>query len=200
MTDYFELLAEGRRFWIEPGALKAKFYEKSFAVHPDRVHHLGAAERAAAQERYIALNAAYQCLRDPKSRLRHLIDLEGGGRARETQTIPDSLVELFGRLGAQLKVADRILARKSGSTSPLLQVQWFQESQEQIGVLDRLRKEISGQREDLIARLKQLDTTESGTAVPPAERLDEAARMHQILSFYDRWQAQIEDRVTRLSF
>ena len=58
MTDYFALLNEPRRPWLDPEPLKDKFLALSATVHPDRVHNLGAAERAAAQERYTELNAA----------------------------------------------------------------------------------------------------------------------------------------------
>ena len=78
MTDFFALLDEPRRPWLESELLKQKFLALSATVHPDRVHNLGDAERAAAQERYTELNAAYNCLREPKDRLHHLLQLELG--------------------------------------------------------------------------------------------------------------------------
>src|SRR5439155_11517153 len=38
VVDYFELLGEPRRPWIDPGLLKSKFLHRSAQVHPDRVH------------------------------------------------------------------------------------------------------------------------------------------------------------------
>ena len=66
-----------------PEALKKKFLQLSSAVHPDRVHTGTAAEKQAAHERYVALNAAYQGLKEPKGRLRHLLQLELGARPAE---------------------------------------------------------------------------------------------------------------------
>src|SRR5215472_9636832 len=76
MVDYFALLDEPRRPWLDAEPLKEKFLALSATVHPDRVHNLSETERAAAQERYTELNAAYQCLREPKERLHHLLELE----------------------------------------------------------------------------------------------------------------------------
>ena len=82
MIDYFTLLNEPRRPWLDAELLKQKFLALSATVHPDRVHNLGEAERAAAQERYTELNTAYNCLREPKERLQHLLQLELGALPR----------------------------------------------------------------------------------------------------------------------
>src|SRR5262245_12950395 len=99
ITDYFELLNETRRPWLEPEALQQKFLTLSASVHPDRVHHLGEAERSAAQERYVELNAAYRCLREPKERLRHLLELELGALPKEIQRVPPDLMVCFIEIG-----------------------------------------------------------------------------------------------------
>ena len=80
MTDCFALPAEPPRPWLDADALKAKFLARSAEVHPDRVHSAPEAERAAAQERYTALNAAFNTLREPKDRLQHLLELELGAK------------------------------------------------------------------------------------------------------------------------
>src|SRR6266436_5956888 len=69
MNDYFAVLNEGRRPWIDPDLLKQKFLTLSAQVHPDRVHNASEAEKRSAQQRYTDLNSAYNCLRDSKARL-----------------------------------------------------------------------------------------------------------------------------------
>ena len=69
MTEYFALLEEPRRPWIEPDPLKAKFLALSAKTHPDRVHTASEAEKEAASARYAELNAAWQCLGDTRQRL-----------------------------------------------------------------------------------------------------------------------------------
>src|SRR5438132_9046006 len=51
MIDYFALLHEPRRPWLDPDLLKQKFISLSAEVHPDRVHLAGEAEKHAAQQR-----------------------------------------------------------------------------------------------------------------------------------------------------
>ena len=78
MTDYFALLDEPRRPWLEPEALKTKFLKLAAEIHPDRKHGAGKIEKAAANRSYAELNAAFNCLAEPKLRLLHLLELERG--------------------------------------------------------------------------------------------------------------------------
>ena len=88
MTDYFALLNEPRRPWIEPETLKAKFLALAAGIHPDRIHNADELEKAGATHRYAELNTAYNCLAEPKSRLRHLLELELGTKPEDIQQIP----------------------------------------------------------------------------------------------------------------
>ena len=60
MTDYFALLGEARRAWLDPEKLRQKYFALS---------------RAAAAD--AELNEAFRVLSDPKLRLHHLLTLEG---------------------------------------------------------------------------------------------------------------------------
>ena len=75
MTDYFSLFNEPRRPWLDAEKLKARFLTLSAECHPDRA--VTAAEREAATARFTELNAAHNCLREPRERLQHLLALEG---------------------------------------------------------------------------------------------------------------------------
>src|SRR5256885_761912 len=110
MTDYFALLNEKRRPWINPDSLKQKFLALSSGVHPDRVHNSGESEKRKAQELYTNLNAAYNCLREPKSRLQHLLELEQGFKPANIETIPPDLMELFMEVSRVCREADAFLA------------------------------------------------------------------------------------------
>src|SRR5438132_11588672 len=113
MADYFSVLNEPRRPWLDADALKQKFLTHSANVHPDRVHSLGQSDRTAAQERYTELNAAYHCLRDPKDRLRHLLELEIGELPKNIQQIPGELMDLSLKIGQACRHADAFLAEKA---------------------------------------------------------------------------------------
>src|SRR5580704_17653109 len=106
MTDYFKLLEQPRRPWLDVDALKQTFLARSSQIHPDRVHNAPEAERQAAGERYAKLNTAYQCLREPKARLRHLLELESGARSADIQQVPPALTERFFEIGRLCREAD----------------------------------------------------------------------------------------------
>ena len=197
ITDNFALLDEPRRPWLNADALKAKFLALSAEVHPDRVHQAGEAEKIAANHRYTELNAAYNCLREPKDRLRHLLELELGRKPSDLTNIPDSLMNIFSAVGKQLREADAFLAEKQQTSSPLLQVQFFERGQERLEQLTALRQSITTCRNELLTNLKTLDAAWADTDAKPIERLLEIWRL---LSFYERWLAQIQERIVRLSF
>src|SRR5262245_42442101 len=120
MTDNFCLLEEPRRPWIDPDSLKQKFLKFSAAVHPDRVHNTSAAEKDSANRRYAELNAAYNCLREPRDRLLHLIEIEAGAKPRDIQRIPPGTMDLFVEVGQTCRDTDSFLAEKAKVTSPMM--------------------------------------------------------------------------------
>ncbi|HEX5218724.1 MAG TPA: hypothetical protein VFZ59_04090 [Verrucomicrobiae bacterium] len=197
VRDYFALLNESRRPWLEPEALKEKFLALSAEVHPDRVHQASDSDKLAATQRYSELNAAYNCLREPRERLRHLLELELGQKPSDLTNVPNDLMDVFFKVGATLREVDGFVAEKGKATSPLLQVQLFERSQEWIEKLNTVRRLIDTRRVPLIAELKQLSPDWDADSAKPLERLLEIWRL---LSFYDRWLGQIQERTVQLSF
>src|SRR6185503_8910282 len=130
MTDYFALLDEARRPWLDGDTLKQKFLTRSAEFHPDRVHGADGAVKSLAQQRYTELNAAYLCLREPRDRLRHLLELELGRKPTDLQEVPSELADLYMEVATICGEADKFLARQSRVTSPLLRAQSFPEAQE----------------------------------------------------------------------
>jgi DnaJ-domain-containing protein 1 len=202
MADYFALLDEPRRPLIDPDELKEKFLARSASVHPDRVHHLGDKERAAAHEQYVQLNAAYQCLREPKDRIRHLLQLELGMAPRDLQQIPPALMDLFSAVGEGCREADRLVAENARVTSPILQVQCFERNQAQTERLQELSKRIESHREQLNAALRRIDAEWIAAPAGTSERAELLAaleELYRLFSFFGRWTSQIQDRIARLS-
>jgi len=200
MPDYFALLNEPRRPWLDAEALKQKFLTLSATVHPDRVHNLGEAERATAQERYTELNTAYNCLREPKERLQHLLQLELGGQRKDIQRIPSDLMDLSLEVGKACREADAFLAEKAAVTSPLLQVTFFERGQDFADKLQAIRQRVNLLNDKLNDELQKIDAEwQSGGAVRSAllQRLEE---MYKLFSYFARWSGQLQERVVRLSF
>jgi DnaJ-domain-containing protein 1 len=198
MADHFILLNEPRRPWLEPDELKQKFLALSATVHPDRVHNLSEAERQQAQQRYTELNAAYNCLRDPRNRLRHLLELERGSAPKDIQQIPQDLMNVFMEVSQVCRQADAFLAAKGKVSSPLLKVQMFERGQEWTEKLRHLLNSVSARRESLVEELKMIDARWSQSANSnPLERLE---NLYRLFSYFDRWLAQIQERLTQLLF
>lgn len=197
MADHFALLDEPRRPWLDVESLKQKYLARSAEVHPDRAHQSPPAEKLAANARYTALNAAYQCLREPRERLRHLLELELGRKPSDLTTAPDELMDLFFAVGRTLRDTDAFLVEKQNATSPLIQVQLFERGQAWTETLAALRQTIAARRDPLLAAIQQLDAEWENSSVKPLERLQEIWRL---LSFYDRWLSQLQERTVKISF
>lgn len=195
--DFFSLLNEPRRPWLDAGALKTKFLALSAEVHPDRVHESADAVKLAATARYTALNAAHNCLREPRDRLRHLLELELGHKPSDLTSVPNDLMDLFFEIGKEVREVDAFLAEKARATSPLLQVQLFERGQVKVDKLGELRARILPRRDAMLDELKAVDAVWGFTLPKPLERL---LVIWRLLGFYERWLAQIHERKVQLTF
>lgn len=200
MSDFFALLDERRRPWLDPEPLKEKFLTLSATVHPDRVHNLSETERATAQERYTELNAAYQCLREPKERLHHLLELERGALPKDIQRIPSELMDLSLEIGQACREADGLLAEKAKAGSPLILVKLFERSQDFADKLQELRQRVNALNQRLNEELNQVDAQWQSGHEPRASLLPRLEELYRLFSYFARWDAQIQERVVRLSF
>jgi len=202
--DNFALLDEPRRPWIDPEELKQRFLALSAAVHPDRVHNATADQRREAQHRFSGLNAAYNCLREPKDRLRHLLELERGEEPADVQRIPPGLTEAFFEVGQLCKETDAFLIEKRTVNSPLLQVQLFKRAQAYSEKLGTMQRDLNARREELLKELQSMnrfwqnDSDEpEPTSGKPLGRLEE---IYRLLGYFGRWLEQLQERIVQLSF
>jgi curved DNA-binding protein CbpA len=197
VSDYFALLNAPRRPWLDPASLKQAFFTRSAEIHPDRIHPADAVEKLSANQRSAELNAAYQCLREPRERLRHLLELELGTKPSDLTQVPEDLMDMFFAIGKEFRAVDALLVEKTRATSPLLQVQLFERGQNSVDRLGAMRQTVVARRDALLAELEAMNATWEMSAARPLERLQEIWRL---LSFYERWLAQIQERVVKLSF
>jgi curved DNA-binding protein CbpA len=200
VTDYFALLNEPRRPWLDADALKEKFPKLAAAIHPDKQHIASKADLNAANRGYAELNAAYNCLREPKTRLLHLLELELGAKPKDVQQIPAALADLFAEVATACQNMDVFLAEKSRTMSPLLQVQLFERAQQWIERLTPLQKKLGGVREQLTGELKLLDDawTKAGGAARE-KMLKNLEELYRWFSYFNRWNGQIQERIAKLS-
>lgn len=197
MTDNFALLDEPRRPWLDENLLKEKFLALSSKVHPDRTHRATPSERKDADASYAELNAAYNCLREPKERVRHLLELESGRKPADIQNIPSDLVDFAFAIGQACKTADALLNEREKVTSAILKVQFFERGQACIEKLNSLQHTINQRRDALLAELKRMNADwESSEKSRPLGRLEE---IYRLLGYFGRWTEQIQARVIELS-
>jgi DnaJ-domain-containing protein 1 len=201
MTDFFALLNEPRRPWLDADLLKQKFLALASDAHPDRVHNASELEKSQATQRYAQLNAAYNCLAEPKLRLLHLLELELGAKPKDIQQIPAALADLFAEVANNCRSADGFLAEKSKATSPLVQVQLFERGQDWIEKLNVFQRKLNELCEKLTGELKLLDAEwVSADAAARREILPKLEELYRLFGYFNRWNNQIQERVVQLSF
>ena len=118
VTDAFALLGLPRLPWLDPAVVRDQFLAASRDQHPDRHHGSSEAERARVQSAYTGLNAAQQCLRESRTRITHLLELETGARPRDVVQLPAGVNALFGPVGAACHGADQCLREREAARSP----------------------------------------------------------------------------------
>jgi hypothetical protein len=203
MVDFFRLLDEPRQPWLDADALKQKFHALSTTAHPDRFHDAPAAEREMAGRSYAGLCAAWQCLREPKERLRHLLELERGAPPGDIQRVPAALTDRCFAVGRLCREATAFLEEKAGTTSPLLRAQLFARGADCADQLLALQQEINRSREKLLTELKAMNpawvaaaTAAPANRQPLLERLEE---IYRLLGYFGRWSEQLQERVVQLT-
>jgi curved DNA-binding protein CbpA len=204
--DYFALLGQPRQPWLDPAALKAAFLQQSARLHPDRVQAGHAAEQAAATGRFAELNAAYHCLREPKERLLHLLELEAGAPPANVQSVPADTMDLLMETGDVCRQTDQFLEAKGRAASPLLQARQFEQALAWTTRLQSLQERIQLRRDQLLAELPAMNAAWNAAPPPPSplragslplRRLQELGRT---LSYIARCGGQIQERLAQLSF
>jgi curved DNA-binding protein CbpA len=201
MTDNFALLNEPRRPWLDADLLKQKFLAQSANLHPDRIHSASEADKVEATKKFTELNAAFNCLAEPKLRLLHLLELELGAKPKDIQTIPAALADLFAEVANDCRNADIFLAEKKQATSPLVQVQLFERGQDWIEKLNLLQRKLNELREKLTVEIKSLDAEWLWSdAASRREILPKLEELYRLFGYFNRWNNQIQERVVQLSF
>jgi len=144
--DYFSFLGVPRKLTIDAADLERRFRELSRKFHPDYYYNATPTERLASLERSSYLNDAYRTLRNPVSRVEHLLAIEGLPSAKSeggAVKVPPGLLEEVFALNEEL---DEIREqRESGADPAGLSAR-----------LDAARKPIDRKREEHERQLQQL--------------------------------------------
>jgi len=191
--DYFAFLDLPRHLTIDAQDLERRFRDLSRKFHPDYYYNATPTERLASLERSSYLNDAYRVLKNPVSRVEHLLAIEGLPPAKSeegTAKVPPSLLEEVFALNEELDEIREL--RESGADPEPLRIR-----------LETARKPIDEKREEHERQLQELsarwDSQERSPAAEKRETLDALRERLLERNYINNLLATIEREVANLS-
>jgi DnaJ-domain-containing protein 1 len=187
MTDYFALLQQPRRPWLDDGKLKEQYHALVLAAHPDTAHHEDDSGAAAI------LNEGYRVLQNPKLRIEHLLALEDNAPKTGQTRVPAPIDDLFWQAGTLVKEIETALAEASATTSglarALLRRRITEINQRTTGMLEKL----DALSRDGLEKLRAIDAVWDTT-----HDLAALHEVHNLLSYTMRWTEQFREKLFQL--
>jgi molecular chaperone HscB len=166
--DYFSFLGLPRKLVIDPADLERRLRDLSRQFHPDYFYNASPTERLASLERSSYLNDAYRALKNPVSRVEHLLAIEGlpsaksedpsTGSGQGAAKVPPSLLEEVFALNEELDEIREL--RESGAGADGLRAR-----------LEKARAPIDARRDEHERQLLELSARwDSQEGAPPADK------------------------------
>ncbi len=169
MIDYFALLGEARRPWLDPEPLKEKYFART---------------RTAAAD--ADLNEAFRVLSDPKLRLQHLLTLEGA-QLTAGRPVPPAVAELFWNTGTVLREVDRLLLKSAEASSALSRALLSGERAKLEGKLAELERQLDAIYETELERVREFGS------VGPND-LEKLIELYDSISYLTRLREQVREK------
>lgn len=189
ITDCFALLNESRRPWLDPDALKEKFHALTAAHHPDVAGGSGVD--------FTALNTAYQTLRDPKTRLRHLLELEFPEKlTAQQQQVPDDILSLFSLMGKHRQTIDGFLAKQAKAKTPLERALLASEKNACCKSAKKTLAMLAQKQEGILMQLQFIDTVWADDKANSANALLD---IYQGISYVGKWIDQAREDAMKMT-
>ena len=156
MQNHFELFGLAPAFAVEGEALERSYREIQSRVHPDRFAHAGDAERRASLQWTTRVNEAFQVLKNPVTRAKHLLELHGVDVAFETNTAmpPEFLMQQMELREALEEATERKDSSRLDSLRTALRASQVSLEQEIAQAIDTKRDYIGAA--DLVRKLQFL--------------------------------------------
>ncbi len=191
MTDHFARLGEPRRPWLDDEALKARFHALTAEHHPDVA--------AADSPDFAALNVAYQTLREPHARLRHLLELDAPEwtalHRHSHPPAPQVIGALFGEMGDKKQSVDSFLKKRAGADSALARAMLMGD---QLMLQDELQEWLAVLEAEKARWLARLPALDAAWQADPAATVPQIAETAQALGYLEKWTAQIREAAVKL--
>ena len=190
MTDCFEALGVPHRPLLDDEELKRRFLALTAEHHPDVA--------GTESGEFAALNLAYQTLRDPCQRLRHLVELATGTPTPRHQAAPAVIGELFPEMGRHKQALDAFLKRWNAAPAGLGKALLMEE---QLQLQETLEAWLHRLQEERGKALEALPALDHQWMTDPASRealLPKLSDMAQTLVYLDRWIGQLREGLLQL--
>ncbi|MDQ3621399.1 MAG: J domain-containing protein [Verrucomicrobiota bacterium] len=187
MTDHFAVLNLPRRPWLNPEQLQERFHQIGARLHPD----------VAPQDpnEFARLTSAYQVLREPAARLRHLLELEFPDELTKPAAIPAGLRDLFMQIAPVHEGLAAFLRKHTEATSALARALLASERVGWNRTLGAKRAMLEDRLAGVFEQLRRLDASWSSAV---QESGGELAALHAELSFLGKWTAQLREAQLQL--
>ena len=203
MTDCFALLDLPRQPWLDPELLQNRFTALSARLHPDKVNASAKSDQVEANDRFADLNLAFQTLRETKSRLGHLIQLESGAAPAALEQVSNESANLFFQVSSLCREVDRFLEEKNKSVSPMMKAAHFAKALEWTDRLQAIQQVIQEKRSAVEESAHQLNDAWSAdnesSAISKAEAVERLKEFYAKLGYFIRWNAQLQERIVQLA-
>ncbi len=186
--DHFAILELPRCPWVEPSVIRAAYQRLAASLHPD-----AASGQTAA---FTTLNTAYGMVREPASRVRHLLEVEGGGLRVPNGAIPAPLGELFMQIAAVSHQSDVFRAKQRAASSSLQRALLAGEQAGLSGRLETLGQQVEEIHGAALERLRQADEL---WATNQDQALEALHGLHHELAYLARWRAQLHETQVALA-
>jgi len=186
VTDHFARLGVPRAPWLDPEALKERFLALSADAHPDKA----SGQKQKAEEDFRGLNESYQVLRNSRSRILHLLELQGVAKPEHVQAIPPIALDLFSSIAEVTRKSDVLLKEKATANSPMLKVQFFERALPCVDSVQALQSEVQ----------KRLQGVEADLQALTADQIQKLQQVAAALGFLEKWQTQLQERAATLTF
>ena len=192
MTDYFAVLRQPRRPWLDPDELKRQYQKLALERHPDRT-----SSSSEQDDGFAEIAQAYRVLRDPRLRIQHLLAIQAAGTVTSgSPGISDDLSELFMEAANLIRQIDLHLEKRTrvASTlgSSLLEADTARLQRLAADLVDRLQQTYA-------ATMNDLQAIDKSWTCDPARSFEDIRRLGDRFGFLDRWIAQLREKVFELA-
>jgi curved DNA-binding protein CbpA len=185
MPDFFAILQQPRRPWLDSEALKERFHRQTAERHPD-------VSAGGDDGQFAALNAAYTVLRDPASRLRHLLELDAPEPLAPSQEIPPALADLFMRIAGFRHALDVFRKKESAASSVLARALLAGERLELSRQGGAVGAELEADYHRVMESIRALDS-DWEKCPRPSDAARRLAAIHHQCAYLSKWRSQLAE-------